>query len=261
MGRKLRRVPLDFNWPRKKVWVGFMNPHNLPDCPACKGRGESPEVRRWYDRWYGDDTEEDYVWCDETHEKRWNRAAWMNNIDDEDIQALLAANRLWEFTRVPRTEEQRLLVEERMEAGENSWLPFNNGYVPTADEVNAYQRQYFLHDGINAGAIVEAKAKKWGQPTKCQQCQGKGHTATPEEEAAFEAWEPEEPPMGEGWQLWENTTEGSPLSPVFATLDLLCGWCEEHETVFASSKVSAAEWKQMLEKNFVYHQQGNTLWI
>ena len=27
----------------------------------------------------------------------------------------------------------------------------------------------------------------------------------------------EEPPTGDGWQLWENVSEGSPVSPVFAT--------------------------------------------
>ena len=32
MGRELRRVPLDFNWPLNKVWEGFCNPHGLP-CP------------------------------------------------------------------------------------------------------------------------------------------------------------------------------------------------------------------------------------
>ena len=32
------------------------------------------------------------------------------------------------------------------------------------------------------------------------------------------------PPKGEGFQLWETTTEGSPVSPVFETLDELCEW-------------------------------------
>lgn len=26
-----------------------------------------------------------------------------------------------------------------------------------------------------------------------------------------------DPPQGEGWQLWENVSEGSPVTPVFAT--------------------------------------------
>ena len=27
MGRKLMRVPLDFAWPLKKVWKGYINPY------------------------------------------------------------------------------------------------------------------------------------------------------------------------------------------------------------------------------------------
>lgn len=30
------------------------------------------------------------------------------------------------------------------------------------------------------------------------------------------------PPKGDGYQLWETTSEGKPMSPVFATLDELC---------------------------------------
>lgn len=30
-------------------------------------------------------------------------------------------------------------------------------------------------------------------------------------------WERIEPPAGEGYQCWETVTEGSPISPVFAT--------------------------------------------
>lgn len=32
------------------------------------------------------------------------------------------------------------------------------------------------------------------------------------------------PLPGDGWQLWETTTEGSPLSPVFETAEELAGW-------------------------------------
>lgn len=45
-----------------------------------------------------------------------------------------------------------------------------------------------------------------------------------------------EVPKGRGYQLWENTTEGSPISPVFETLDSLCEWCENNATVFAGQK-------------------------
>ncbi len=33
-----------------------------------------------------------------------------------------------------------------------------------------------------------------------------------------------DPPKGDGYQCWESTSEGSPISPVFKTLDELCEW-------------------------------------
>ena len=58
-----------------------------------------------------------------------------------------------------------------------------------------------------------------------------------------------EPPSGEGYQLWETTTEGSPVSPVFKTIDELSEWCEEHATTFADFKATKEEWKRMF-KNY-----------
>ena len=51
-----------------------------------------------------------------------------------------------------------------------------------------------------------------------------------------------EPPTGEGYQLWETTTEGSPQSPVFESLEELCDWAEENATAFADFKITKEEW-------------------
>jgi len=55
-----------------------------------------------------------------------------------------------------------------------------------------------------------------------------------------------EVPVGEGYQLWETTSEGSPQSPVFATIDELCEWCAKNATTFADCKTTKNEWKRML---------------
>ena len=70
-----------------------------------------------------------------------------------------------------------------------------------------------------------------------------------------------EPPEGEGYQLWETTSEGSPSSPVFKTLDELCEWCEENATTFAHFKATKEEWKSMLGSDFVHHKEGNAIFI
>ncbi len=63
-----------------------------------------------------------------------------------------------------------------------------------------------------------------------------------------------EPPQGEGYQLWETTTEGSPISPVFATLDVLCAWAAHHVTVCATQKATKAEWQQLLTAGRIAHK-------
>lgn len=37
-----------------------------------------------------------------------------------------------------------------------------------------------------------------------------------------------DPPKGEGFQLWETITEGSPLSPVFDTPEELTKWLADN---------------------------------
>lgn len=68
-----------------------------------------------------------------------------------------------------------------------------------------------------------------------------------------------EPPKGEGYQLWDTTSEGSPISPVFETLDKLCKWCEVNATTFGKFKATKEEWKEMLQDGLVYHKEGNAI--
>lgn len=262
MGRTLKRVPLDFNYPKDEIWEGYLCPYVPLPCSQCEGKGESPEVRKLYDRWYGWDRQEKWVWCDETHRKRWNKAAWNNNLSKKDVQALLDANRLWDFTRVPRNKVQAEVVKRKIASGQNSWLPYHNGYTPTPQEVNQWNRDGFGHDSIDAWIVVKAKAQRLGLPLECDKCQGEGHFWPSDEvKAAYEAWQPSEPPIGEGYQLWETTSEGSPQSPVFASLDELCIWCERNATTFADFQATAQEWESMLGDDFVHHHQGNIVLI
>jgi hypothetical protein len=48
---------------------------------------------------------------------------------------------------------------------------------------------------------------------ECDECGGDGWIS-----------DPIEPPTGDGWQVWETVSEGSPISPVFATSADLVDW-------------------------------------
>lgn len=272
MGRELKRVPLDFDWPLSKPWKGFINPlYVAKDCTHCEGRGESPETKHLSDQWYGyapfkpedrgskpfSSTEgpvyefakrqvarnPDFfcrggLLSEEVairHEAErlcdlWNHQ-WCHHLNADDVKALIAKDRLWDFTRTPRTDEQREIVKEKVAKGENSWLPEGNGYIPTPEEVNAWSICGFGHDSINSWVVIEAECKRLGVDSTCKFCKGKG-AIWPSKKArkAYEHWEKEEPPTGEGYQLWETVSEGSPVTPVFDTPEKLADWLVENDT-------------------------------
>lgn len=340
MGRKLMRVPLDFNWPMNKVWKHYLNPfyNRRAECVACGGTGYAPEARRFRAEWYGHvnfdpvaygatpltadhpkireraarnvkrspdfyttseekrarrtrllemevDLPELHLGPQLSHEHKEGlvpfqpylksaidretqrlfdlfRNQWKHHLIQADVDALVEAERLWDFTRTPRTEEQRKIVRQKIAAGGNSWLPESNGYQPTAQEVNDWSIDGFGHDGCNASVCIRARCAREGVEVTCPKCEGEGHTwPDPEDKQLYDVWKPSDPPEGPGYQLWETTSEGSPVSPVFITLDELCGWAEKNVSTFANYKTTAERWKQMLADDFVYHAEGNAIFL
>lgn len=55
MSSTLKRVPLDFKWPLKEVWKGYVNPYGpeSPRCTCCDGAGYSPFAHLLYEAWCG----------------------------------------------------------------------------------------------------------------------------------------------------------------------------------------------------------------
>ena len=92
---------------------------------------------------------------------------------------------------------------------------------------------------IVAAAGLDAEAF-----SACQHCGG--HGVDPEVYATYEAWEPSEPPAGDGWQMWETTSEGSPQTPVFRTPEELARYCAEHATIFGSESADYPTWFRLI---------------
>jgi hypothetical protein len=64
-------------------------------------------------------------------------------------------------------------------------------------------------------------------------------------------------------QLYENTSEGTPISPVYlaSEIEKLCEYAAENCSTFADFKASKEEWQSMLDKDFVHHTSGNMTFI
>lgn len=229
MSRTLKRVPLDFAAPLDELWEGYINPNHVQDCALCQGRGESPEYKALENRWFSWDDQE-WVWI--TSNQRYNKKALQYNLEQADIDALWENNRLRDYKEKPSVKEVNEVYTHRM----------------------------FGHDAINRWIVIENRLKRQNLSTTCAHCHGSG-AHDPEELKRAEAWEPIEPPKGDGYQLWEDCSEGSPVSPVFTTLDDLCAYAEVHCTTFGSSKTTKAHWKQMLQHDNVHHKDGNIIFM
>jgi len=250
MGRQIRRVPLDFEWPLNQIWEGFLTPERLHEapCPDCEN-GYSAPAQHLYALWYGRlpfdpastgstpwrhdspavrafaernlSNAPDYYGTGETALTReaqrladhFNRG-WSHHLSQDDVDALAAAGRLHDFTHTW--------------SRENDWQKKDPPVTPTAEQVNEWSLRGFGHDSINASVVIRARCEREGIDDTCSTC--KGHASIEKYEgqrAEAEAWEPTEPPEGDGWQLWETVSEGSPISPVFATSDELAGWMSD----------------------------------
>lgn len=266
MGRQLRRVPLDFDHPVNKIWPGFLNPHyeHCQDCPICGGSGGSQYYNLYHAMWYGNapfdprstgsapyaDTHPKIralaernsryaVWYEARRLCQIFNTSWSHHLGQADIDALIKADRLWDFTRRPRTEEQAAALA--FDGG--YWMKEPNGYVPTAAEVNEWSLLGVGHDSINASVCCAARCERNSEPGDCAACGGSGSLwRSPEDEGAADAWEPTEPPTGEGWQMWETVSEGSPISPPFATAEELAAYLGEHD----ARSGTAAQWLKMI---------------
>ena len=259
MGRELKRVALDLDWPLREVWKGFINPHYAAkNCATCEGSGYTPEAKLIVGQWYGHvpfspeeygvpemQMDEQFIeiirrkidWSIELDQRdgksresnyyiqvsggdleravsaeasrmyRMQRAQWCYHLNQDDVDVLVAGDRLWDFTK----------------RGDNP-------HHPTAEEVNLWSLQGMSHDAINRMICVRARCEREGIETSCETCQGAGDIWLSEEaREIYEAWEDCEPPEGIGYQVWETVSEGSPVSPVFAKPEALASWMVDND--------------------------------
>lgn len=271
MGRQLKRVPLDFPHPVGKIWPGFLNPHyaHSKQCPVCNGDGYSPKAKKLNDKWYGwtpfDPAEKESVPFSDSHpkilalaernirnspdhygelnefnvSKEARRLAsiynkgWNHHLHQRDVDALVDADRLFDFTRdfVPG----------------QGWIKKNPVPFVSAKEVNEWSLGGFGHDAINAGIVIRTECERLGYELLCEKCAGHGEVwRSGADKIASEEWEPEEPPTGEAYQVWETVSEGSPISPAFANPEELAEWLVDNRKNSIDDGTTKEQWMKFI---------------
>lgn len=133
MGREIKRVALDFDWPMDVSWKGYHNPYSAVQCKQCGGSGLNVATKKLSDEWYH-------------HLRIDGKDGWQHHLVQEEVDALVDAGRLHDLTHI-------------FIPGEG-WRPRPDGGVPTVQEVNDWSRRGFGHDSVNQWICVETRAKQ-----------------------------------------------------------------------------------------------------
>lgn len=193
MGRQTKRVPLDFDWPQGKTWEGYLMPDRFDGakCPDCE-RGSTPDG-----------------------ELLQGIAYMLVGLADDVVQQGRGRDLhpylqpIHDISYVSGRPRPTPAFEEFVKG----LHPEDRGY-----DMLGRQPYAMYHRLIELAGLP----KDWGT---CPTCKGHGSVEKYEgQRGEAEAWEYVEPPVGEGWQMWETTSEGSPMSPVFPTAEGLAHW-------------------------------------
>lgn len=223
MGREVKRVPLDFDWPTNEVWSGFLSPDKYDEdpCPTCYAVDYTGQRRSG---------------SGSTPAAKWLEAAlYLVGMMADDIRAQSFEGTEHQFTQ---------------HGDDRSKL---HPYLATLQSINVYEHRRPSADIIDlvvgvtgrdntvsfgtgfdfAWKAMKALRKAAGLPKgwgTCPTCDGHGSVEKYEgQRAEAETWSPEGPPTGDGWQLWETVSEGSPISPVFDSPEGLARWMSSDE--------------------------------
>jgi len=246
MGRDLKRIAPDFDWPLKKVWKGYINPHSKP----CPEKGKTC--------FNGENAAAVYL----------SHLASMfgvvgNSARRGESHPYLAylpyRGEHPDWAVQPKEVRQKAvdLVRKLLDDGHEPKIDGEPPYGFTgSDHILFFKLLEMAGIKNEEGENGRKHAYEW---TECSVC--KGEDVDPAVKEQYDAWKDYEPPAGEGYQLWETTSEGSPISPVFKTLDELCAWAAENASTFADCKATKEEWKKMLDGGVVCHTEGNVTFI
>lgn len=224
MGREIKRVDLQqmSQHPLGKAWPGFLLPKELCSTPChhCDQTGYNDATRAIAETYY-DSAGHGVRWTyDYGFDPQGNPAArppwriigeclsWSSKLEQDEVNHLAAEGRLMDFTHTFTST-----------AG---WKVREDCYVPSAAEVNLWNATGMGHDGINRHILIQFRATKAGVYGVCEHCAGTAELwASAEQQAQSEAWVETPPMAGTAWQVWETVSEGSPVTPAFATAEEL----------------------------------------
>lgn len=255
MSKNLKRVPLDFKWFIGQTWKGYIFPYQKEECKCCEGYGLNEATLKVEKEWHNSDNTK-WIYVDEN--RRYNNKAHQYHITEVEVLALAKEGRLNDLIGYGCWFNKELQAWFKWE--NDMKVPCDVPVIPSTESVNEWAKTGMGHDAINRVICTEARAKELGVYGECEYCHGESEYWFSEEiKTLAENHERVEPPIGDGFQLWNDN---SPLTPVFESLDFLCQYLEDNRiSKFGRETATKQEWVEMLSEGLVCHKQGNIIFM
>lgn len=129
------------------------------ECPHCEGNNLNPETLQLSEDWY-DFEGTGRRWCD--------------YLTDVEVEALVKGGRLSDLMDSWYSYDEERDVWKCMDTSlprdQREWVECKKPKMPTADEVNSWNKNGMGHDAINRWICVEARAKHLGIYGHCDHC-------------------------------------------------------------------------------------------
>lgn len=256
--RTVKRVPMNFHWPIGKVWRGYQNPVSGPiECEQCHGTGWNEATNEIFNAFHRGNSRED-ITQDEvkalvdyhyligfTHvfsnQTGWKQKVWgTNGFWCPKCHASVPQSGVVDHTSSFCTECDRDMV---LLSGDDIRLQ-----IPTAEEVNRRSKidPMQLVDVFIPLILTRTRARRLGVYGWCESCHGRGGSRLPrKQKKSYNSWRECEPPVGTGWQLWEEGNVGGPMSRVFDSAESLAVWCSVN-ALNGERRLSREDWLRIL---------------
>lgn len=235
MGRHCKRVPLDFSWPMNTLWIGYRNPYQGMDCPYCKN-GYSEKAQAIKAECYPH-IKGDYYSVPNPYKERacYNPHAKEHNMTQDEVDYFMSKQH-----KVTIEQVNRVMASQFPDAEKITPEIFSKLSLIIFDFTYGLDHR-----------MIDYHSEKEGWNPYCPHCHGEAVLFLNEEiKRLHEEFEWVEPPTGEGYQIWEDTSEGSPITPVFKTAEELAEYCErEGVSWFGSYTAKKENWLRLIKKS------------
>jgi hypothetical protein len=225
VGREIKRVAEGFDWPLGKRWKGFLPPDDgKVECVLCILDDRSTGYSRLGMSLYSLATR--------NPERPHARKHLMHPSDREHIpfvEKMASVGFLQALGHFPARplvsqdqedldrQDKTFLAALRKWHNDRDSCPGSDVYSWGGTLTNQREVVYDL-----MLVIADALGVTMDDIFFCPACGSEGKVvADSDQHHIYNAWEEEEPPAGSWWQVWETVSEGSPVTPAFATDDEL----------------------------------------